>query len=124
MSVQVKRAFDFIKEDKPASAHVVLVDRVWPRGLRKDELGLDEWARHLAPSTELRKWFNHDPKIWDEFCERYRQELTGQKAEVQRLMDLAEKTDLVLLFGARDTEYNQAVALKAFLDSPPACLAA
>lgn len=123
-TIQVKRAFDFVNEKKPANAHVVLVDRVWPRGLRKDELGLDEWARHLAPSMELRKWFNHDPDKWEEFRKRYRQELTDEKPEVHRLMELASDTTLVLLFGARETEYNQAVALRDFLESPPDCLAA
>lgn len=124
MSVQVRRAFDFVQEEKPGDAHVVLVDRVWPRGLRKDELGLHEWARHLAPSTELRKWFNHDPQKWDEFCRRYRDELTARKEEVQRLMGLTADTELVLLYGARERQYNQAMALKAFLEKPPECLAA
>lgn len=124
MKVEVRRAFDFVHEEKPANTHVVLLDRVWPRGLRKEELGLDEWARHLAPSAELRKWFDHDPEKWDEFCRRYRTELTAEKDEVHRMMELARDTHLVLLFGAREREYNQAVALKSFIEQPPECLAA
>lgn len=116
MTIETRRAFDFVRQEKPADAHVVLVDRVWPRGLRKDELGLDEWARHLAPSTELRQWFNHDPDKWPEFLYHYQNELQHQDREIDRLARLAARQRVILLYGARDREHNQAQALKGLLE--------
>lgn len=115
MGIDIIRAFDFVHQNKPSGAHVVLVDRVWPRGLRKDELGLDEWARDLAPSTELRKWFNHDPAKWADFYHRYREELETHWPELKRLARIAQEQKLILLYGARDQEYNQAVVLQQIL---------
>jgi uncharacterized protein YeaO (DUF488 family) len=95
----------------------VLVDRVWPRGLKKEALHLDLWAREVAPSNELRKWFGHDPKRWDEFQRRYRAELRRpeQNARLAELVTLARKTPVTLLYGARDEEHNQALALSRVL---------
>jgi uncharacterized protein YeaO (DUF488 family) len=94
----------------------VLVDRVWPRGIEKDSLRLHLWARDLAPSAELRRWFGHDPRKWDEFQVRYKQELAHKTAELKELAQLARERPLVLLFGARDAEHNQAVVLKDVLE--------
>lgn len=115
--LEVCRAFDFVRREKPPKAHVVLLDRVWPRGLRKEELGVDEWTRHLAPSSKLRQWFNCSPERWQEFVERYREELkTSGEAELARMAALARETHLILLYGDRDREYNQAVAFRQILE--------
>ena len=95
----------------------VLVDRVWPRGLRKEDLRLDRWMREIAPSDELRHWFGHRPERWPEFQERYRRELAGmpQQELLVELLDLARRGSLTLLYGARDEERNQAVVLRQVL---------
>jgi uncharacterized protein YeaO (DUF488 family) len=95
----------------------VLVDRVWPRGLTKESLHLDLWLRDVAPSAELRKWFGHDPKRWTEFQRRYRSELKQPEHQL-RLLDLlklVQKGPVTLLYGARDEQHNQAVALRSVL---------
>ena len=96
----------------------VLVDRVWPRGVSKTALQPDLWLREIAPSTELRKWFDHRPDRWEEFRRRYREELRsgpGRKA-LDQLVELARQGPVVLLFGARDPEFNQATALREIVE--------
>lgn len=93
----------------------VLVDRVWPRGLTKEAAKLDHWMKELAPSTALRKWFGHDPAKWDGFRERYFRELDKQSEGVARLRAMARGKRVTLLFGAKDEEHNQAVALAEYL---------
>ena len=90
----------------------VLVDRVWPRGVSRDSLALDEWCRDLAPSHALRTWFAHDPGRWAAFREKYLAELGEHQAELKRLREIASRQCLVLLYGARDTAHNQAVVLR------------
>ena len=106
-NVRLRRAYDDPGSD---DGHRVLVDRVWPRGRTKDELHLDAWARDLGPSTELRKWFGHDPARWPEFQERFHRELAGtERADVlDALADIARQGPVTLVFGARDVEHNQA----------------
>jgi len=96
----------------------ILVDRLWPRGVRKDALKLDLWLRELAPSNELRKWFGHDPRRWEEFERRYYSELRRPERQEQlhELLALARKGPVTLLYGARDEEHNEAVALRKFLE--------
>ena len=96
----------------------ILVDRLWPRGVRKDALKLDLWLRELAPSNELRKWFGHDPRRWEEFERRYFSELRRPERQEQlhELLALARKGPVTLLYGARDEEHNEAVALRKFLE--------
>ena len=93
----------------------ILVDRLWPRGLRKDEVALDEWMKELSPSSELRKWFAHDPAKWQEFKKRYRQELKGKHEIIEHLKSDAKHATLTFLYSAKDTEHNNAVALKEFM---------
>ncbi len=90
----------------------VLVDRIWPRGISKRNAALDEWLRELAPGTELRKWFDHDPKRWPEFRKRYRIELGQHASQLNALRHLAVHQRVTLLYGARDPRFNQAVVLK------------
>ncbi len=92
-----------------------LVERLWPRGIRKADLGLDDWLRDVAPSTELRRWFGHDPERWEEFCRRYAAELDASPEAWQQLLAAARAGPVVLLFSARDEEHNNAVALRDYL---------
>jgi uncharacterized protein YeaO (DUF488 family) len=119
MKIELKQAYQFIKEEKPEEAYAVLVDRLWPRGIRKAELALDEWAKHLAPSDALRRWYAHQPERWPEFRRRYRNELRPFAGELEQLRRLAERQPLILLYGAHDSEHNQAVVLRELLLQPP-----
>ena len=98
----------------PEDGYRVLVDRLWPRGISKEKIDL--WMKDVAPSDGLRKWFSHDPAKWEEFKSRYALELGGKGALVSELVEKAEKGRLTLLFGARDTERNQAIVLKEYLE--------
>lgn len=93
----------------------ILVDRIWPRGISKERLRADLWLKDVAPSNELRQWFGHDPTKWDEFKQRYQKELAGSAAFAQLQEIVKQKKRVTLLFGAADTEHNQAIALKEFL---------
>lgn len=93
-----------------------LVDRIWPRGVKKDELQIDGWLKEVAPSTELRKWFGHDPARWSEFQRRYRHELAARRAALAPLLDAARRGNVTLVYGARDPEHNQAAVLKTVLE--------
>ena len=93
----------------------LLVDRLWPRCLTKEEAQIDGWLKDLAPSTNLRKWFGHDPRRWATFCKKYSFELEDRTAELERLRSVCDKSRVTLLFGARDALYNNAVALRDIL---------
>jgi len=112
MKVRTKRVYD---EPSPDDGTRVLVDRVWPRGMKKDQARLDLWYKDVAPSTALRKWFGHDPARWDSFRRRYRKELDAHEEAVRALRRLARKHTLTLVFSARDSEHNNAVALREYL---------
>jgi uncharacterized protein YeaO (DUF488 family) len=112
MDIRVKRVYE---APSPDDGTRVLVDRLWPRGLSKDKARVDLWLKELAPSTALRKWFNHEPAKWEEFQQRYGQELRLQPAALERLGDLIDNGPVTLLFGAKEERFNDAVALKAFL---------
>jgi uncharacterized protein YeaO (DUF488 family) len=94
----------------------ILVDRVWPRGVSRDAAAIDLWLKEVAPSTELRKWFDHDPKKWVEFRKRYKAELKASPDHVQALLDHARRGPLTLVYSARDEQHNQAVVLKEYLE--------
>jgi uncharacterized protein YeaO (DUF488 family) len=112
-TIDIARVYD---APLPDGRYRVLVDRLWPRGIKKDNLQLDLWAKDLAPSDELRKWFQHDPRRWDKFRERYFAELDEKAANVAELLNSIGKRSLLLLYGARDEEHNNAVALKEYLE--------
>jgi uncharacterized protein YeaO (DUF488 family) len=105
--VRLQRAYD---EPTPEDGYRVLVDRVWPRGRTKEHLRLDEWARDVGPSTQLRKWFGHDPARWTEFQVRYHAELAdpGRSRTLDALAERARQARVTLVFGAHDAEHNQA----------------
>lgn len=110
--IRLKRIYE---PPSPDDGYRVLVDRVWPRGLTKEKADIDLWAKNVAPSTELRKWFNHDPAKWSDFQKKYRDELQGQRSALKQLLSDAGKHPLTLLYGAKDEEHNQAVVLHAFM---------
>lgn len=111
MTVQVRRIYDDVADGDGTR---VLVDRVWPRGLRKDDARYDEWLKDVAPSTELRTWYGHDPDRFDEFRRRYRAELDGSDA-LDTLRGLAEGGTLTLLTATKDPERSQAAVLRELL---------
>lgn len=104
-----------VYEDGPAEGAVFLVDGMWPRGVRKEDLRLDGWARGVAPSPELRRWFGHRPERFDEFRARYLQELSAAPDVVHVLLEAARRGPVTLLYSARDTEHNNAVVLRDYL---------
>ncbi len=111
--LKIKRAYD-----PPSSqdGKRILIDRLWPRGLKKEEARVDEWLKDLAPSTELRKWFGHDPVKWSEFKRRYRQELAGKPDLIMRIRTEARKGTVTLVFSAKDAEHSNAAFLKEILE--------
>lgn len=110
--IQCKRVYD---EASPEEGTRVLVDRLWPRGVSKEEAALDNWMKNVAPSDALRRWFDHDPEKWEAFRMRYAQELGEKEALVQELRSVAESGTLTLIYAAKDREHNHAVVLKDYL---------
>jgi uncharacterized protein YeaO (DUF488 family) len=104
-----------VHDDEQPGGRRYLVDRVWPRGVRKADLALDGWLRDVAPSTELRRWFGHDPQRWAEFHRRYTEELEKGPSGLDTLVEAVRQGDVTLLYSARDREHNQAVVLRDFL---------
>lgn len=112
--IKVKRIYEPLDRD---DGFRVLVDRVWPRGVRKDEARVDLWLKDVAPSTELRRWFGHDPTKWAEFCRRYRAELKQHADALAMLRNKADGRVVTLVYAARDPEHNNAVALAEVLSA-------
>lgn len=111
--INVRRVYDKEREGEGVR---FLVDRLWPRGVSKRSLGHHDWLREVAPSHELRRWFRHDPDKWDEFQRRYAAELDEKEGLWQPILEAAKQGDVALLYAARDTERNNAVALKQYLE--------
>jgi uncharacterized protein YeaO (DUF488 family) len=112
-SIKVKRVYD----DPSAEDGIrILVDRLWPRGLKKVPAKLDDWLKGIAPSDELRKWFGHDPDRWEEFKARYFHELERQNEAINKIKEKASSSTITLLFAARDETHNNAVALREYLE--------
>ena len=113
MNVQVKRVYE---PAEPGDGFRVLVDRLWPRGLSKEVAKVDLWAKELAPSTELRRWFHSDAGSWGEFKKRYRRELSANREVAIDLRKQLGRKKTTFLFAVKDSEHNHAVLLKAFLE--------
>jgi uncharacterized protein YeaO (DUF488 family) len=111
--ISLKRAY---AQPAPEDGFRVLVERLWPRGLKKEALALDLWLREIAPSPELRRWFGHDPAKWGEFCRRYWAELAGRPDAVKLLREKVQEGPVTLIYGSRDQAHNAAVALRKFLE--------
>ena len=114
LKIQVRRVYD-----PPARSDGcrILVDRIWPRGLSKDDVKLDAWIKDVAPSAELRTWFGHEPSKWTAFKHKYFKELDGREEALDQLLQACSGRTLTLLFGAKDVEHNNAVALKEYLET-------
>jgi uncharacterized protein YeaO (DUF488 family) len=110
--VHLKRAYEPPSSDDGVR---ILVDRIWPRGVRKADAAIDRWMKEIAPSAELRNWFGHDAARWEEFRRRYRAELAQHEDLVEELRSLARGKALTLVYGARDEAHNQAVVLRDLL---------
>jgi uncharacterized protein YeaO (DUF488 family) len=114
MGLAIKHVYE------PVSAkdgYRILVDRLWPRGLSKERAAVDLWLKAIAPSTELRRWFGHDPGKWNEFRRKYSDELATHAGEIAQIRALAKRRRVTLVYGARDNEHNDAVALLDYLES-------
>lgn len=111
--IRLKRVYD---PPDPQDGHRFLVDRIWPRGMKKEVMQLDGWVREAAPSDALRRWYGHDPDRWEEFHRRYTSELAGNPATWQPLFEAARNDAITLLYSAHDLEHNNAIVLKYFLE--------
>jgi uncharacterized protein YeaO (DUF488 family) len=111
--IQLKRVYE---DPSPQDGLRVLVDRLWPRGLTKERAAVDLWLKDVAPSTELRKWFGHDPAKWKQFQARYRKELREKKDALALLKQKNEEQTVTLVYGARDREHNEALVLKSIIE--------
>ena len=111
--IKTKRVYDKQEAD---DGFRILVDRIWPRGLKKNDIKLDLWQKDIAPSTSLRKWFNHDQRKWNEFKSRYYEELNDKQEIIKMLLEKAENGIITLLYSSKEEKYNNAIALKEFLD--------
>ncbi len=110
--IQLKRVYDAASSTDGAR---FLIERLWPRGVKKSSLAIEAWRKEAAPSVDLRKWFHHDPALWDEFRRRYFIELTECPSAWLPLLEAARRAHVTLLYSSHDTEHNNAVALKEFL---------
>ncbi len=110
--LKVKRVYDPVSAD---DGKRILVDRLWPRGIKKEKAHIDEWLKEISPSNELRKWYSHDPAKWAEFKKRYKQEIAGKEDLLKKIKTEARKQTVTLLFSSKELELNNAVALKEML---------
>ncbi|KAA3620747.1 MAG: DUF488 domain-containing protein [Proteobacteria bacterium] len=112
--IRVKRVYDGASKDDGLR---VLVDRIWPRGVTRDQAAVDLWLKEVAPSTALRRWFGHDPDKWVEFKRRYYEELGQRPESLTHLLESVRVGPVTLVYAARDRDHNQAVALRLYLES-------
>ena len=113
MRIKLKRVYEKPEESDGVR---ILVERLWPRGLTKSDAGVDLWLKDLAPSTELRKWFGHDPSKWKDFKKRYFAELDNKGEAFSQLLDISSKGHVTLVYASKDEEHNNSVALKEYLE--------
>jgi uncharacterized protein YeaO (DUF488 family) len=118
MSIEIQRIYrdKTNKLQHKKATFRIFIDRLWARGIKKEDIRMDLWLKEIAPSDGLRKWFGHDPSKWDEFRERYFKELDGKQEPVELILQkLRSGTPVLLLYGAKDEEFNNAVALRDYL---------
>jgi len=111
--IKIKRVTDPVDD---TDGHRILVDRLWPRGMKKSSLQMEQWMKDVAPSNALRQWYHRDPAKWDEFRDKYWKELDSNPAAIANLLQITKDGDLTLLFGSTERVYNNAAALKEYLD--------
>jgi uncharacterized protein YeaO (DUF488 family) len=112
--IRLKRAYE---EPNPEDGKRILVERLWPRGLKKERAKIDEWLKDVAPSTELRKWYAHDPAKWNKFKQRYWKELDSKTDIVSSLAKQTEESKVTFVFGSREEKLNNAEALKEYIET-------
>lgn len=113
MVINIKRVYE---TPETSDGNRILIDRLWPRGLTKEKADIYLWLKEIAPSSDLRKWFGHDPVKWEEFKKKYHAELKANKQVMQKLISEIKKGNVTLVYGARDEEHNDAVVLKQYLE--------
>lgn len=111
--IKVKRIYD---PPSPDDGKRILIDRLWPRGMKKEKAHIDEWLKEISPSNELRKWYSHDPAKWTEFKKRYRAEISKQTELLKKIKNEGKKGTVTLLFSTKELELNNAVALKEIIE--------
>jgi len=111
--IKVKRIYD---PPSPDDGKRILIDRLWPRGMKKEEAHIDQWLKEISPSNELRKWYSHDPAKWPEFKKRYRAEISKEMELLKRIKNEGKKGTVTLLFSTKELELNNAVALKEIIE--------
>ncbi len=114
MNIKIKRIY---KGAEPEDGRRIMVDRLWPRGVSKANAKINLWVKNIAPSTELRKWYSHDPKKWQEFKSRYFSELNNNSDEINNLLDQINDETVTFVFGSKEQHLNNAVALKEYLET-------
>jgi uncharacterized protein YeaO (DUF488 family) len=114
MEIKIKRSYDSTSDD---DGYRILVDRLWPRGISKKKAKIDFWPKELAPSTELRRWYGHDPEKWSEFKSRYFAELDGNPELVNELLEYVRKGTVTFIYSSKEQRLNNAVALKKYVES-------
>jgi len=114
MKIETKRVYE---KPSPDDGYRILVDRIWPRGISRERAGIDLWLKEIAPSTDLRKWFGHDPARWHQFRKRYFEELDNKPEQVASILKTLADQDCTILFAAADTKHNNAGALAEYLRS-------
>ena len=113
MNITLKRVYE---QPTKSDGKRILVDRLWPRGLTKEKAKVDVWLKEIAPSTELRKWFNHEPSKWPEFKKRYRTEMHNNAKAISVLKDYLASGKVTIVYGAKDEEHNEALVIKEYLE--------
>ena len=113
MEIRIKRIYEKASKD---DGFRILVDRIWPRGVSKEAAHLDEWIKDIAPSTDLRKWFDHKEERFKVFSEKYKSELKNSSDLVQKILNIAKEKPVMLVYSAKDEKHNQAIVLKSFLE--------
>ena len=113
VTLKIKRIYE---EAEKSDGFRILIDRLWPRGIKKDNAHIDLWLKEIAPSNSLRKWFNHDPKKWPEFQKRYAKELEEKEEMLDTIRKKEKQYTVTLLYGTKETEHNNAIALKNFIE--------
>lgn len=113
-TIQIKRVYD---DPSESDGYRVLIDRIWPRGVSKEDAKLNDWDKDLAPSTKLRQWFDHDSDKFEAFSEKYKKELENCTEHLKKLHEKAKDRPVTLIYGAKDTENNQALVLKEVLEN-------